>query len=144
MRLNSIHLQIIHSQRASLFSRILARSKQVLFKLWRWKKEYILIQMFHQIEAPIYYWIHNGNTISVSINSLKLGDAYMHQLTWLSLVQIMACRLFGAKPLSEPMIIYCHLYPMGHISIKYHSKFKSFYSNKCIWTYHFRNGGHFD
>ena len=32
---------------------------------------------------------------------------YMHQLTRPSLVQIMACRPLGAKPLSEPMLGYC-------------------------------------
>ena len=31
----------------------------------------------------------------------------MRQLTTPSLVQIMACRLLGAKPLSEPMLAYC-------------------------------------
>ena len=32
-------------------------------------------------------------------------------LIWPSLVQIMACRLDGAKPLSEPMLEYCQLDP---------------------------------
>ena len=31
-----------------------------------------------------------------------------------SLVQIMACRLFGAKPSSEPVLTYCHLDHRGH------------------------------
>ena len=39
-------------------------------------------------------------------NSLRLSDAYMRRWTGSSLVQIMACRLFGAKPLSEPMLEY--------------------------------------
>ena len=34
-----------------------------------------------------------------------------------SLIQIMACRLFGAKPLSEPMLEYCQLYPPEQISV---------------------------
>ena len=33
--------------------------------------------------------------------------AYMHQQTIPSLVQITACRLVGANPLSEPMLEYC-------------------------------------
>ena len=37
----------------------------------------------------------------------NIGDAYTRQKTRPSLVQIMACRLFGAKPLSEPMLEYC-------------------------------------
>ena len=31
----------------------------------------------------------------------------------------MACRLFGAKPLSETMLAYCQLYPNEHISKKF-------------------------
>ena len=41
------------------------------------------------------------------INSLRPRDAYMRQETRPPLLQIMACRLFGAKPLSEPMLEYC-------------------------------------
>ena len=41
------------------------------------------------------------------INSLRPSDAYMRQENSASLVQIMACRLVGAKPLSEPIIKYC-------------------------------------
>ena len=42
-----------------------------------------------------------------SVNSLRPSDAYMRRWTGSSLLQIMACRLFGAKPLSEPMLEYC-------------------------------------
>ena len=38
------------------------------------------------------------------INSSPLSDAYMRQWTVSTLVQIMACRLIGANPLSEPML----------------------------------------
>ena len=37
--------------------------------------------------------------------------AYMRQGTGLALFQIMACRLIGAKPLPEPLLIYCQLHP---------------------------------
>ena len=40
-------------------------------------------------------------------NSSPPSVAYMRQLTGSALVQIMACRLIGAKPLSEPMLEYC-------------------------------------
>ena len=33
----------------------------------------------------------------------------MRQLIGSALVQIMACRLFDAKPLSKPMLLYCQL-----------------------------------
>ena len=54
----------------------------------------------------------------------------------------MACRLFNAKPISEPMLPYCQLDPNVYISIKKHLIFKSFYSVKCTWKYRLRNGGH--
>ena len=38
-----------------------------------------------------------------ALNSPRPSEAYMSQKPNLSLGQIMACRLFGAKPLSEPM-----------------------------------------
>ena len=37
-------------------------------------------------------------------DTLRPGDAYMRHWTMSSLVQIKACRLFGAKPWSEPMM----------------------------------------
>ena len=36
-----------------------------------------------------------------------------------SLVQIMACHLAGAKPLSEPMLEYCQLDPWEQTSVKH-------------------------
>ena len=45
-----------------------------------------------------------------SVNWLFLpGVAYMRQWKVSSLVQIMACRLFGAKPLSKQIIVNCAL-----------------------------------
>ena len=43
------------------------------------------------------------------INSLRPSDAFMRQYNLATLVQIMACRLLGAKPSSEPMLPYCQL-----------------------------------
>ena len=39
------------------------------------------------------------------VNSLRPSDAYMCWQPRPSLVQIMACRLVGVKPLSEPMLV---------------------------------------
>ena len=36
---------------------------------------------------------------------------YMRQWPGSALVQVMTCRLFGAKPLPEPLLIYCPLNP---------------------------------
>ena len=51
----------------------------------------------------------------ISFNSLRLSDAYMHHYNIPTFVQITACRLFGAKPLSEPMLSYCQLDLKEHI-----------------------------
>ena len=45
------------------------------------------------------------------VNSSPPSAAYMRQWIRSALVQIMACRLCGAKPLSEPMLEYCQSHP---------------------------------
>ena len=68
------------------------------------------------------------------INSSPPRSAYMRQWTGSALLQIMACRLFGAKPLPEPMLAYCQLDSWEQISVKFESEFYRFDSRKCIWT----------
>ena len=58
-------------------------------------------------------------------------------------VQIMDCRLFGAKLLSEPMLTYCQFDLRRQSSVKVLSKLQHFHSRKCGWEYHLSNGGHF-
>ena len=65
-------------------------------------------------------------------NSLNPRDAYMRQWTRPSLVQIMACRLFGAKTLSKPMLTYCHLDHWEYISMKFQSVFKDFHWKNAL------------
>ena len=60
-----------------------------------------------------------------------------------ALVQILVCRLIGAKPLFEPVPEYCQLVHWEKTSVKFSSKSIHFLSRKCIWKYHLRNGGHF-
>ena len=57
----------------------------------------------------------------------------MRQRTGSALVQLMACRLFGAKPLPKPMLTYCQLDSWEQISVKFESEFYHFHSRKCIW-----------
>ena len=47
----------------------------------------------------------------------KFSAAYMRQWTESSLLQVMACRLFGAKPLPEPALAYCKLDSREQISV---------------------------
>ena len=53
------------------------------------------------------------------INSFLPSAAYMRRWTGSALVQVMACPLFGAKPLPEPMLIYCQLDPEKQTSVKF-------------------------
>ena len=53
-----------------------------------------------------------------SFNSMRPSDTHIYELVNLpSLVQIMACRLVGTKPLSEPMLEYCLFDPKVKIGI---------------------------
>ena len=58
---------------------------------------------------------------------------HIHQYNIPTLLRTMACCLFSTKPLSEPVLQYCQLDPKENISVKFYSKFKSFYSRKCTW-----------
>ena len=51
-------------------------------------------------------------------NTLRPGDSYMRQWTGSSLVQIMACCLFGAMTLSKPILAFCQLEFREPISVK--------------------------
>ena len=68
------------------------------------------------------------------VNSSPPSAAYIRQWTGSALVQVMACRLFGAKPLPEPMLVYCQLDSWEQISVKFESEFYHFRSRKCIWN----------
>ena len=54
----------------------------------------------------------------------------------------MACRLFGAKPLPEPMLAYCQLDSWEQTSVKFESKYKTFIQENESET-RLRNGSHF-
>ena len=66
------------------------------------------------------------------INISPLSAAYMRRWTGSGLVQIMACRLDGTKPLPEPMLTYCQLEPKEHLSVKFYLKFKYLYSRNAF------------
>ena len=68
------------------------------------------------------------------VNSSPPICAYMHQWTGPALVQVMACHLFGDKPLPEPMLSYCQLDSWEQISLNLKLEFYNFHSRKCIWN----------
>ena len=55
----------------------------------------------------------------------------------------MACRLFGAKPLYEPMLVYSQLSPYEHISATFEQKYNCFHWRKWVWQCRMQNGDHF-
>ena len=77
-------------------------------------------------------------------NSSPLDAAYMRPWIVSALVQIMACRLYGAKPLSDPRLDHYQLDPWEQTSVKFLSKYKIFHSWRCIWKYRQPNGDYFD
>ena len=60
-----------------------------------------------------YSFLHRGNIMQFKGNSSRPSATYMHQLIASALVQIMACRQFGTKPLSEVMLGYLPIWPLG-------------------------------
>ena len=72
---------------------------------------------------------------------ISASAAYMYRWTGPTLVQLMACRLFGAKRLPE-LLNYCQLDLWEQNSVKFESKYKTFHSWKCVRNCRLRNGGH--
>ena len=79
------------------------------------------------IRRYIPYFITFRNLpVPISLNSSPPSAAYMSQWIGSALVKIMACRLFGAKPLSKPLLGYCQLDPEEQTSVKSYQNSKFF------------------
>ena len=88
----------------------------------------IIIPMFSVVSCSQTYW----SAINVCLTHLPLVPN-MCQWIETALVQIMACRLFGTKQLSKPMLGYCQLNSWEQVSVKFESELYHFHSRKCIW-----------
>ena len=75
--------------------------------------------------------MHPRNIFCLTLNSSPPSATYMRQCTRSTLVLVIACRLFGAKPLLEPMLTYCQLDYWKQTSVKFKSKLQHFLSRKC-------------
>ena len=93
-----------------------------LFFLKRWRR---LFRQTTTAPGLVYGWVIKSSPPSV---------AYIRKWTESALVQVMACRLFGAKPLPEPMLPYCQLDYWEQNSVKFEWEFPQFHSRKCIWN----------
>ena len=49
-----------------------------------------------------------------------------------TLVQVMACRLFGDKPLPKLMLTYCHLDPREQISVQFWTTYKTIFQSNAL------------
>ena len=72
--------------------------------------------------------------ISSSLASVFSTSNPSPRWTGTVLVQAIACRLFGVKPLPEPMLIYCQLDPWQKTSLKFESKYEIFIHENAFET----------
>ena len=103
-----------------------------------WK---ICLQFYKNVKYPFAITIGGHQLVSTSIKQPILwwrttppSVAYMRRWTGWALFQIMAFRLDGAKPISEPMLSYCQLDPHQHVLMKFYLKVNYSHSRKCDWT----------
>ena len=83
-------------------------------------------------------------TLTRLVNRSPTSAAFMPQWNGSALVQIMACRLFGAKPLSKPTQGYSQLDPCEQWNFNQNTSFFIHGNgNASEWKYHPLNGGHF-
>ena len=93
---------------------------------WAWRKNFSEIrggEWSLPIMLAIITSTNAGFILRLPFNSSPPSTAYMRQGTWSTLVQEMAGRLVGAKPLPEPMMNYCQLDHWEHISVKFESEY---------------------
>ena len=76
---------------------------------------------------------HINIRLITAVNTSPLNVAYMRLWTGSSLIQVMAWRRRGAKPLLEPMLIYCQSDSWEQVSVKFELEFYHFHTRKCIW-----------
>ena len=79
---------------------------------------------------------HNSHRHHLDYNKSNCTGTSVVWTTGATFIQIMVCRLLGAKPLPEPMLVYCQLDSWEQISVKFKSEFYHFYSRQCIWICH--------
>ena len=100
-------------------------NKSILVQIMAWRQtsnkslyEPVMVSLLTHICVTLSQWVKNlVNEMSAilfrpqCINSSPLSAAYMRQWIGSAFVQIMACCLFGTKPLSKAMLGYCQLDP---------------------------------
>ena len=99
------------------FDNISYKMAAIIFSLqcvcWTWYLILPCLMSLFTLYICLLVWdvVKSRNRLSASFNLSPPSAAYMRQWIGSALVQIMACRLFSAKPLSKPMLGYCQLDP---------------------------------
>ena len=70
-----------------------------------------VITSYGSVTNQWFVWDSRYAWVYIVFNLSPPSGAYMRQWIGSALVQIMTCRLFGAKSLSKPMLCYCQLNP---------------------------------
>ena len=81
--------------------------------------------------------------IRITNDVLTPSGVYMHQWIGAALIQIIACRLFHAKPLSKPMLGYYQLDPGNKFRWNFYQNTKFFILENVSENVACQNGGHF-
>ena len=76
-------------------------------------EEVILHVKWHASYKCAINYLNTVEIMSIGIKSLRRYDPYIRPFTCRSLFQIMACRLFGARPLTEPLLWTLGLYSLS-------------------------------
>ena len=99
-----------HKATCSLFRELCLAINQYSLNL-RFTEKYTRHQTLFRWQIN---WMENGHQMwrtKHTINTSPPSAACMRRQIGSALVQIMACRLGGANPLSVPMLVYCQLDP---------------------------------
>ena len=89
-----------------------------------------------------WFWNVLGSYVTILSSCyfpLRLREVFMGQQTRPTLIQVLACYLYSAKPLSDPNRIHCHLGAQAQTSITFQSKYTNFHLRKWIWERRLRN-----
>ena len=85
--------------------------------------EPMIVRLLTHICGTRPQWVkENVSSDLCTINSSSPSAAYMRHSIGSALVQVMACRLFGAKPIPEPIRPCCQLDPWEQTSMQFESK----------------------
>ena len=73
-----------------------------------------------------------NNSVASYNSSSRPSDARLPHRSSSTLLQVTTCSLIGTKPLPKPILTYCQIDPMEHISLRFYVKHRRFHSRKIF------------